>query len=173
MSVAIGLVIAWLACGALVVLCARRPNVGRIVFGLLFLACSLLVNGSFALTDPAGGLRGIARPAPLLGYRDAVEGVVRLFAGREALFFALLMAYEFAFGVLYLAKGKATTIGIIGGIVFNTGIVLVYPLYTTMNICLVAAQLFLLRHHDGENPVEWPRQRIRRPHGTTRTMAHQ
>jgi hypothetical protein len=75
-----------------------------------------------------------------------VTAVVRLFAGREMLFFLLLMAYELAVGLLYLAGGRATKVGILGGTLFNAGILLVYPLYTTMNLALVAAQLLLLRH---------------------------
>jgi hypothetical protein len=146
MSVLIGLVIAWVLCGALVLLAAQRPNAGRIVFGILFLVCSLGINGTFAVADPAGGLRGIAHPAPIPGYRDAVEGMVRFFAGREVVFFALLMAYELAVGLLYLAGRRATRIGILGGVLFNASIVLVFLLYTTMNLALVAAQLFLLQH---------------------------
>jgi hypothetical protein len=95
---------------------------------------------------------------------------VRLFAGREAVFFLLLMAYELALGLLYLTGGRATKIAILGGVLFNAGIILVYPLYTTMNIALVAAQLLLLRHDYRTAPVPWLQAHIP-AHRPARTMA--
>ena len=171
MSVLVGLIVIWALGGALVLLGVRRPNAGRLAFGILFLVCSLGINGLFAATDPAGGMRGIAHPAPIPGYRDAVEGVVRLFAGREVVFFALLMAYELAVGLLYLPGGRATRIGILGGVLFNAGILLVYPLYTTMNVTLVAAQLLLLRHDYAPAFPARLRARLHPPHRPTHAAA--
>ena len=103
---------------AVVLLCFARPNAGRIFLGFFFLAMALGVNGSFTFGNPQA-------------YVDYAEGAllplysslaIRVISISPVAFGILLMAFEITMGLLLLHKQKSVKIGLIGTILFLTGI---------------------------------------------------
>ena len=94
---------------AVVILCLRKPNAGRIFLGIFFLIMAVGVNGAF--TFFSGDL------IPL--YRDIALAVVEL---NPVVFGLLVIIYEIVMGLLLLHKGKSVRIGLIGTMLFLVGI---------------------------------------------------
>ena len=94
---------------AVVILCLRKPNAGRIFLGIFFLIMAVGVNGAF--TFFSGAL------IPL--YRDIALAVVEL---NPVVFGLLVIIYEIVMGLLLLHKGKSVRIGLIGTMLFLVGI---------------------------------------------------
>ena len=80
MSVLTGLIIAWALGGALVLLATRRPNAGRIAFGILFLMCSLGMILSWLLAAVAATRSWAALWALLIETPFAVLAVLALWS---------------------------------------------------------------------------------------------
>ncbi len=103
---------------AVVILCLRKPNVGRILLGLFFLVMAIGVNGSFSFTNPQAYV-DYAGGALIPFYRDIALAVVTL---NPMLFGLLLMAFEITMGLLLLHKRPSVKIGLIGTMAFLIGI---------------------------------------------------
>ena len=117
-----------------------RPNVGRIVAGLFFLAMALGVNLTLILVD-VGFYVTYGSQALLPVYRWFFREVVAL----SPTFFALLLVvYEVTVGILMLNKGRYVQLGLAGGILFLLAITPL-SLETLGNIGMAAALTLLLR----------------------------
>lgn len=103
----------------IVAVCLVRPNVGRIVLGLLFLAMAIGVNGSFTLGNPQA-YSEYAAGALIPFYRELALGVIALLGPR--LFGVLLIAFEIAMALLLLHKRQSVKIGLVGTMAFVIGI---------------------------------------------------
>ena len=103
---------------AVVILCLMKPNAGRFVLGLFFLAMAIGVNGSFTLTNPQSYVE-YAGGAWIPLYRDVALAVVQW---NPVLFGLLLMAFEIVMGLLVLHKHRAVKAGLVGTMVFIAGI---------------------------------------------------
>ena len=103
---------------AVVILCLRKPNAGRILLGIFFLIMAIGVNGAFTFFNPQGYIE-YASEALIPLYRDIALAVVKL---NPVVFGLLVMIYEIAMGLLLLHKGKSVRVGLIGTILFLIGI---------------------------------------------------
>ena len=103
---------------AVVILCLRKPNAGRIFLGIFFLIMAIGVNGAFTISNPQGYIE-YASGALIPLYRDIALAVVEL---NPVVFGLLLIIYEIAMGLSLLHKGKSVRIGLIGTILFLVGI---------------------------------------------------
>lgn len=104
---------------ALVAVCLAKPNAGRIVLGLFFLAMAIGVNGSFTLSNPQA-YSEYAQGALIPLYRDLALSVITLLS--PTLFGLLLMAFEITMGVLLLHKRTSVKMGLVGTMFFLVGI---------------------------------------------------
>jgi len=103
---------------AVVILCLIKPNAGRIVLGLFFLAMALGVNGFFTFTNPQGYV-DYAGGAMIPLYRDLSLTIIEL---SPVGFGLLLMGFEITMGLLLLHKHRSVKFGLIGTMVFLVGI---------------------------------------------------
>jgi hypothetical protein len=133
----------------LIAMSVYRPNVGRIVAGLFFLAMALGVNLTLILVD-AGFYVTYGSQALLPIYRWFFRVVVAL----SPTFFALLLVvYEVAVGALMLNKGRYVRLGLVGGILFLLAITPL-SLETLGNIGTAAALALLLRQEYDRTLIE-------------------
>jgi hypothetical protein len=124
----------------LIAISVYRPNVGRIVAGLFFLAMALGVNLTLILVD-VGFYVTYGSQALLPLYRWFFREVVAL---NPTFFAILLVAYEFTVGILMLNKGLYVRLGLAGGILFLLAITPL-GLETLGNIGMAVALALLLR----------------------------
>ena len=103
---------------AVVILCLRKPNAGRIFLGIFFLIMAIGVNGAFTFSNPQGYIE-YASGALIPLYRDIALAVVEL---NPVVFGLVVIIYEIVMGLLLLHKGSSVRIGLIGTMLFLVGI---------------------------------------------------
>ena len=103
---------------AVVIFCLVKPNAGRIFLGFFFLVMALGVNGYFTFGNPQAYL-DYAGGALIPIYRNLAVGIVQI---NPVAFGILLMIFEISMGLLLLHKNKKVKIGLIGTMLFVSGI---------------------------------------------------
>ena len=103
---------------AVVILCFRKPNAGRIFLGIFFLVMAIGVNGSFTFTNPQAYVE-YASGALIPFYRDLALSVVNL---NVVLFGLFLITFEIVMALLLLHKRNSVRVGLVGTIFFLIGI---------------------------------------------------
>jgi len=99
---------------AVVILCVKRPNAGRIFLGIFFLVMAIAVNGIVTFTHSQAYVE-YADGAMIPLYRDIALAVVKL---NPVVFGIFLMIFEIAMGLLLLYKKRSVKIGLIGTMLF-------------------------------------------------------
>ncbi len=92
----------------------RKPNAGRIVFGIFFLVMAIGVNGTITLTNPQLYV-DYGQDALLVLYRELCSNIIAL---NPVIFGLLLIIYEITIGLLMLSKGLYVKLGLLGSIFF-------------------------------------------------------
>ena len=142
----------------LAALCVAKPNVGRAVVALLFIAMALLVNVSLAVRDPQSFV-SFADGAHFAPYREVA---LRVVAPAPAIFGLVVAAYELALALLMLLRGSAVRIGLAGAALFLIGIVPL-GLEEAPNVILAGGLAYLLTRTFGATlpqlALAWLRRR--------------
>jgi hypothetical protein len=131
--------LAWAFALAMVVLCANRPNLGRIVFGMFFLLMAL-VNLLVTIIDPRLYV-GFADTALIPAYGE----FVRVVFAQDPYFYLLpIIAGQLVIGGMMLAKDPWVHLGILGGMIF---VATITPLgiEELANLAILLALISLLR----------------------------
>jgi hypothetical protein len=144
-----------------IVLSVLKPNAGRIVLGIFFLAMGLGVNLTMALTQPTFILEyGLGAWLPL--YRTLTE---RIIGSAPLLFGVLLIGFEVLMGILLLTRGVVVKIGLVGTMVFVLALV---PIALTQIAWAgsIAGHVYLLTRRFDSDVVTLLRERRRRRKNT-------
>lgn len=98
----------------MIVISLRKPNAGRIVFGIFFLVMAIGVNGTVTLTNPQLYV-DYGQDALLVLYREICSNII---SSNPVVFGLLLIIYEITIGLLMLSKGRHVKLGLVGSIIF-------------------------------------------------------
>ena len=109
---------AWIVSNALtlglIVICWRRPKVGRAIIGLGFAAAAVF-NAWTVLADPQAYVRGFGPQALFPFYENFIYGP---FAKDPALFVLPIALGQLVIGLLMFARGAWLRLGLVGGTIF-------------------------------------------------------
>jgi hypothetical protein len=140
-----------------IILSVLKPNAGRVVLGIFFLAMGLGVNLNFALTQPTFVLEyGSGAWLPL--YRTLTA---RIIGSAPLLFAVLLIVFEVSMGILLLARGAAVKIGLVGTMVFVLALVPIALAQIAWAVS-IAGHIYLLTRRFDSDVVTLLRERRRR-----------
>jgi hypothetical protein len=116
--------IMWLVLGGVAFVAALRAgnsprarHIGRGAIGVLFIAFGAAVNAIY-LTVDTDAYASFARPSPFTFVRDTWESLV---VPHETFFITLLIVAEATAGVLVLAGGRLTQLGLVSLMAFHVG----------------------------------------------------
>lgn len=131
----------------LVLVCLKWKNIGRGLFGLIFIAASA-VNISTSLTQPEIYVDVYGELAAIEWYRDFIYGA---FSQSVTLFVLLIAVGQLLVGILLLTKGLWVKTGITGGIIFllaiaPLGIGSAFPSTVLMAVALL--MLSIKKHYE-------------------------
>ncbi len=127
---------------SLIVICLKRPRIGKIAWGVIF-----LLAGVFNL------IYGNLRPEAYVGYGENAVGLYKnfifgAFRSHTELFISLIALGQILVGVLLFMRGKLFLLGILGGILFLAaisplGVGSAFPSTVLMALCLLILYLKL------------------------------
>jgi hypothetical protein len=135
----VGLGVFGLLYAGLFLLSMKRPNGGRVGFGVLLFLGSL-VNYTLSFLNNPGLVQGMVASPFIPWYKDIA---LSLFTPRAGLFFFLVATYELTVALLLVSKGKAVKLGFVGGILFFLGVAPL-ALWSVANLLAAATLAFLL-----------------------------
>jgi hypothetical protein len=98
----------------LIIICWRRPKVGRAILGLGFIAAAVF-NAWTVLADPQAYVRGFGPQALFPFYENFIYGP---FARSPVLFILPIALGQLAIGLLMFARGAGLKLGLVGGTIF-------------------------------------------------------
>jgi len=124
----------------LIFICYKRPKIGKIVWGIIF-----ILAGIFNMYT------GISNPQAYIEYGQSAVGLYQkfiygLFSSYTSLIVSLIASGQIVVGILLLMKRKLFLLGIIGGIIFliaisPLGIGSAFPSTVLMSISLILLYL--------------------------------
>jgi hypothetical protein len=150
--------VAWLVLGGITFVAALRAarsrralQVGRVALGLLYVGAGALVNAVFLATGTDYGT--FADAAHVAFVRDTWRFLV---APHQGPFIGLLVAFEATVGVLVLAGGRWTRVGLVGMIGMHLGLLLFGWVLTIWAAIMLVALVLLLRAERHWNSAQDP-----------------
>ncbi|MDF2626969.1 MAG: hypothetical protein K0R39_800 [Symbiobacteriaceae bacterium] len=138
------LLVSLLVYATILALALWKPNAGRIFLGIFFLLMAWGVNFTITLMDPPSFV-GLGSGSFIPFYRTIFTDLV---GAAPVLFGVIAVAYETTVGLLILASGRRTQVGLIMGIIFLMGSS-PFSMSTLANPVLALALQYLLSkpHH--------------------------
>src|SRR5712691_9245143 len=136
---AVGLGVFGVLYAGLFLLSMKRPNGGRVGFGVILFLGSL-VNYTFSFLNNPSLVQGMVASPFIPWYKDIT---LTLFVPRVGVFFFLVATYELTVSLLLFSKGKAVKLGLVAGILFFLGIAPLAP-WSLANLLGAATLAFLL-----------------------------